>query len=387
MPACPRCGDFTLLPDQCVDCGKLGPAATATAPAAAAPVVATVPAYRPRADQWDMLGTARAPHRVAPPVAAVPHMSHGYPPGPVGPWAAPPQRLPARDPFASLGRRVVAYLLDSVLMSVLLVVITVVGTVSGSEGASWTFALVGWVAVLALYWYVPTSRSGRTVGKLALGIRVVRADDLVSPPGYGYGAVRCLVETCLGLVPLGNLINLVVAGTDTTERRAVHDRAAGTRVVKADWSPAEGYPLVTRRTPSAASIVVISLACAVAGLLVVSILAAVVIPVFLNQRVKAVDAQMRQDAAAAAETLVNARGRLTFPIVIDEGTVGFVGSSTLEPAPGDSIRITAARDGSGAFCVRVDHDSAPDPLFLDSVAGTISTTPCGYRGRTTVDVR
>ena len=161
------------------------------------------------------------------------------------------------------------------------------------------------------------------------------------------------------------------------------DRAARTRVVRADWSPAEGYPSY-RQPTSATSIVVITLACLLSAALSVAMVVSVVLPVFLDQRAKGVDAQMRQDAEDAARALVGAQGTVAFPIVIEEGTVGLIGSTTFEPAPGDSIRISVARDGSGAFCIRVAHDDAPSPLYLDSTAGTISTVRCGYRGRTTV---
>jgi len=321
-------------------------------------------------------------------VAAAPTFPPPVPPRPVLPTYPPPGSPYARSPYASLGRRVLAYLVDIlVVLGLFFLLGMIAGIVAAGEGSDVGIVLGGGAAILLLYFYVPESITGRTLGKLLLGVRVVRADDLVSPPGFGYGALRRVVFVCLDFVPLGALINLAVAGADRPERRAIHDRAAQTRVVRADWSPAEGYPSAFRQPTSTSSIVVITLACVVSGLLCFAMLVSVAFPVFLNQRAKGIDAQMRQDAEDAARALMTAQGTLAFPIVIEEGSVGVIGDATFEPAPGDSVRITVARDGSGAFCVRVANDDATSPVYLDSVSGTIGRAPCGYRGRITITKR
>jgi uncharacterized RDD family membrane protein YckC len=292
-------------------------------------------------------------------------------------------------PFASLGRRVLAYLLDSLVSGILVLVVVSVltNTLAGSgSGTGTTVAvLTGWLGVTVLYWWVPVSVSGRTLGKVALGLRIVRADDLSRPPGYRFAAVRCITGGCLGMVPLGSLINLLLASGDSPEHKAIHDRAARTRVVRADWSPSEGgYTYLAQAPISRTSVAIIAVACGVAALLVVSVVAAVVIPVFLSQRAKGVEAQMRNDANGAASALVKSHGTLAFPLAIPEGSVGAIGDASYEASPGDRITITLSPDRRGNFCVRVDNDGAPSPVYLSSATGTVDHTPCDYAGAMTV---
>jgi uncharacterized RDD family membrane protein YckC len=342
-------------------------------PAAASPAAASPAAASPVAPSL----VAPAP---APPPAGIPQYFH--PVQAAGPRVVRPA---ARDPFASLGRRVAAYLVDGLVAGVVLAVAVpaVASVVTGQETASGV--LIGWLAVVVLYWYVPTAVSGRTLGKLLLGLRTVRSHDLVSPPGFGVALVRCLVAGSLELVPIGALINLLVASSDSTERRAIHDRAARTRVVRADWSPArDGFPTRRPQAASTSTIVVLCLACVVCALMVVAFVAAIAVPVFVNQRAKGLEVQMRKDADAAATALMQTHGRLRFPITVPAETTSIVGGTTIQPAAGDSITISLDPGRSGQFCVRVDNADAPRPVYLSSVRGTIDHVPCDYPGRATI---
>jgi uncharacterized RDD family membrane protein YckC len=79
---------------------------------------------------------------------------------------------------------------------------------------------------------------GGTPGKLILGLRVARADNGVSPPGWGKAALRAL-NRVVALVPgLGGLIagliglvSLIMLFSDD-QNRTVMDRIASTVVVK-----------------------------------------------------------------------------------------------------------------------------------------------------------
>lgn len=417
------------MPTHCIDCLRLGASESPTTTAVPGSIFAPAPPARPTAT-WPPPAAA-APPAVEPPVVvaptaatqvvAPPVVQHaGYPPpaaAAVAQSPAPPSYaqtagappaytsgLPAfptspsgppaygvvparRSPFAHFGRRILAYAIDWVVFVVASsIVISVSGAVladPGSEPGNGLAFLGGlWLGLGILYWYLPTAMAGRTLGKLICGIRVVRVDDYASPPGLGGGAARCVVAGGMAIVPLGWLINLAVAASDDPERRAVHDRAARTRVVRADWSPLrEGYPTLRPGTGTGMSRTLIVLLSILVSIFLIGILAAVAIPVFLNQRAKGVDAQMRTDATNAASSLMRAHGTLRFPMRIPEGAPATIGDTAFQPAPGDRIVITVARNGSGRFCVRVDNDSATSPVYLDSAAGTIGHTHCHYRGK------
>ena len=394
MPTCHQCGELTLLPNLCIDCQRLGTvdhpsssavhSATGAPPAAARLPVAEASraAGTHAARQWDS-APASTPTAIAPsPVRPVGYAGAYAPAYPSTPSAHPS----AGSPFASVGRRVLAYLLDCVVSTILVLVVTFVltGALAGSDAGA-AAMLVGWLGVTALYWYLPAAISGKTLGKLALNIRVVRAEDPGRAPGYGYAAARCLTAGGLGMVPLGSLINLLVTSNDNPEHRAVHDRLARTRVVRADWSPsADGYAYPASEPVSGASIAVLILACSVSGLLVIAFLAAIAIPVFLRQRAKGVEAQMRSDANGAATALVRSHGTITFPLAIADGTAGAIGDTSFTPAPGDTVTISLSPDQRGNFCVRVDNESAPSPVYLSSATGTIGHDPCDYTSPMTI---
>ena len=106
-------------------------------------------------------------------------------------------------------------------------------------------ALLGWVGLLAAVLYEPlmVARWGATVGKLAVGIRVVRfADGGQVPAGRSW--IRALLPTTAGALTLGVgwfAVWFVLECSMTRRRgwRGWHDSLAGTVVVvKASVSPA-----------------------------------------------------------------------------------------------------------------------------------------------------
>ena len=87
--------------------------------------------------------------------------------------------------------------------------------------------LAGYVAFLGvLYAAYFTGGTGQTIGKMAAGLRVVDASG--APPGYFRAIVRAILGA-LGVALLGGgLVPLLV----DPARRALHDRALKTRVIK-----------------------------------------------------------------------------------------------------------------------------------------------------------
>lgn len=126
-------------------------------------------------------------------------------------------------------RRAVARAIDSGLCA------GAVGLVllAGADSTNWTVVAV-LIACVALYEVASLVLWGATPGKLLLGLRVFRF-----PGGgrisLGNAAGRFGIFTLVGALPcsIGAVILLVSAANDPSGwRRAWHDRAAGTVVVK-----------------------------------------------------------------------------------------------------------------------------------------------------------
>lgn len=92
------------------------------------------------------------------------------------------------------------------------------------------------LALHVAYHVVLVGGRGQTLGKMALGIVVVRCDG--ETVGYGRAALRCLG----GLLSFASF-GLGYAGVVfTTERRGLADWLAGTRVVESSATPAAAAP-------------------------------------------------------------------------------------------------------------------------------------------------
>lgn len=158
--------------------------------------------------------------------------------------------LPAagRLHLASIGRRFGALVLDWLIVTVPLVVLTLVLTFGiliprglmkpGADDGLFagvqfllqlTLAGLGFVAGI-LYQGIQLSRSGQTIGKKVIGLKVVSPDGSDIRPGQAW--TRAVVQKAFTLLScLGILINYLTAFG--VERTCVHDMAAKTRVV--DW--------------------------------------------------------------------------------------------------------------------------------------------------------
>jgi len=86
---------------------------------------------------------------------------------------------------------------------------------------------------LAVYQWTRIVRTGQTIGKKLLRIRIVKLDG--SKVGFGHGvALREWITQLISVVPcVGPLVNFVgIMMIFGDERRCLHDRIAGTKVVK-----------------------------------------------------------------------------------------------------------------------------------------------------------
>ncbi|MEA2133254.1 MAG: hypothetical protein QOC68_1163 [Solirubrobacteraceae bacterium] len=135
-----------------------------------------------------------------------------------------------------VGRRIGAGLLDVLVLGVVFVVLALLIGDSQSSGSSAGVRLGGggtlvFLALTLLYYFGQEARDGRTLGKRALGIRVVRAAD-GGQPSTGEVAVRTVLRLvdALPFLYLVGVITILVTGS---RAQRLGDLAAGTTVVRA----------------------------------------------------------------------------------------------------------------------------------------------------------
>jgi uncharacterized RDD family membrane protein YckC len=128
---------------------------------------------------------------------------------------------------ASWWSRVGATILDGLII----LVPVLIGAAASAAGIDVLAGVFGLVYFAALFFYAPVMlavRDGRTWGKQAADIRVVTMDG--SPPGFGRAFGRELLKLIFSVTGLLWLID-VLWPLWQTENRALHDLAAGTRVI------------------------------------------------------------------------------------------------------------------------------------------------------------
>jgi uncharacterized RDD family membrane protein YckC len=227
-PAAPAAADLPLFererPD---DQGPLGPAAPPRPPLSVRRPVRDTPRPRavvPRADS----GSPPDPHGGA---ARRGHAEGGHP-GASAPAASSP-RPPSEAAAAPAWRRLAALAVDAgILGGIDLMVLAFTLRLTGLEFArAAELPAAPLVAFLLLldggYLVGFTAASGQTIGKMLAGVRVV--GEATERVGLGTAAARAAASAVTALTfGVGYLPAL--AGRD---RRALHDRLAGTRVTRA----------------------------------------------------------------------------------------------------------------------------------------------------------
>lgn len=174
------------------------------------------------------------------------------PPLPQPPGAAPgdpglpppPSSLPLLQgpTYATFWRRVGARFLDELIVGIPLIVVLVsivsqadAGTGLSPEDADrlYTAGLLT-LAISAVYEISLTALRGQTLGKMALGIKVVPAEGAGSV-GWGWSSLRWLIPNAAARLPgLGSLLNLLVWAWMLWDPRkqGLHDKAARTLVIR-----------------------------------------------------------------------------------------------------------------------------------------------------------
>jgi uncharacterized RDD family membrane protein YckC len=137
---------------------------------------------------------------------------------------------------ASVARRTIAGIIDvAILGTIAAVIVLLTLRIAELTLAEWHLLPVApMLAFLLLlcggYFILFTAAGGQTIGKMIMGIRVVNAAG-DAPPRVSFRTAFIRTLTCLGsVVALGGGFLPVLF---SAERRAFHDRVAGTRVVAA----------------------------------------------------------------------------------------------------------------------------------------------------------
>ena len=141
---------------------------------------------------------------------------------------------------AERGDRFLARLIDGLLLLAFIVpwtiVLSVMDMISLEELQKSSFAALKLLPAelpVSIYQWILITRTGQTIGKKMMRIRIIKVDG--SPVTFGDGvALREWVTRLVGLIPcVGPVISLVgILMIFGDEQRCLHDRIAGTKVVK-----------------------------------------------------------------------------------------------------------------------------------------------------------
>ncbi len=131
------------------------------------------------------------------------------------------------------GRRVLATIVDGVLLTVVFVILAMLFGQTSASGAS-ASASIGTLPTLLLfalsfaYYILMEGYMGQTVGKMIVGVKVVR-EGSGEAPGLGKAAIRTVLRIVDGF--LGYLVGFIVVLVSGKNQR-LGDMAAGTLVVR-----------------------------------------------------------------------------------------------------------------------------------------------------------
>ncbi|WP_394431247.1 RDD family protein [Streptomyces sp. SGAir0957] len=205
------------------------------------------------------------------PQGVPPQQGYGYPqqPGQSQPYGAYPQHpqqqgmpgpnngmgMPGVPPLASMGRRLCAQLIDGVLIGIVYIVFLApkfsdfIDAVQACDAGSSTYdtcvnnatsdfqsatlPIAGvFMLVVLLYQVLMIAFVGATLGKLAVGIRVLKAET-GAKPGIGGGFLRWIIPTVGSFAcGIGALLVYLSPFWDKSGRRqGWHDKVASTVVV------------------------------------------------------------------------------------------------------------------------------------------------------------
>jgi uncharacterized RDD family membrane protein YckC len=131
------------------------------------------------------------------------------------------------------GRRVLATIVDAIVLGVLFAVMSMLFGSSSASGTSVSFSMgtfptLGFFVVAMAYYILMEGYLGQTVGKMLLGIKVVR-EGSGEVPGIGAAAIRSVLRIVDGLLAyLVAFVTVLISG----KNQRLGDMAAHTLVVR-----------------------------------------------------------------------------------------------------------------------------------------------------------
>jgi uncharacterized RDD family membrane protein YckC len=132
------------------------------------------------------------------------------------------------------GRRVLAIIVDGLLLSVLFWVMSMLFGSSSAEGGQVSASMTGLPFILYLlivfaYFSLMEGYRGQTVGKMLLGIKVIREDN-GEVPGLKVAAIRTILRL-IDMLPFAYLVGFIAVLISAKNQR-LGDMAANTLVVR-----------------------------------------------------------------------------------------------------------------------------------------------------------
>jgi uncharacterized RDD family membrane protein YckC/type II secretory pathway pseudopilin PulG len=242
--------------------------------------------------------------------------------GNLGPSQPLPSLPASTSPiYAGFWKRAVAYLLDWIVLYALFFVFALLfGTVLGQDLSGNVYSQPRpWVALqLVVPWLyyalMESSPKQATLGKMALGIRVVdlagRRISFLRASARFFGQILSSMIFCIGYMMAGF----------TRRKQALHDMIAGCLVVNRSFAPDDALVVPPRRPMSGAviALIVIALMIPIAG-----ILAAIAIPAYQDYRVRARLAEVANVGNAATRAVNDFYAAHNNTLPDDIGATGF----------------------------------------------------------------
>ena len=132
------------------------------------------------------------------------------------------------------GRRVVAIIIDSILLGIVYFVMSLLFGSTTTQGGGVSTTLSGlpfviYLLIVVAYYTGLEGSTGQTVGKMLLGIQAIR-EDTGDSPGMGKALIRTLLRI-VDAFPVAYLVGFIVVLISAKNQR-VGDMAAGTLVVR-----------------------------------------------------------------------------------------------------------------------------------------------------------
>jgi uncharacterized RDD family membrane protein YckC len=162
-----------------------------------------------------------------------------------------PEHVRFRYRVAGPVRRMLAYLIDFLIRAGVLLVLGMIVAIAlgGSEAVMGVMLVCAFILEWGYYVFFETISDGRSPGKRALSLRVVKEGGF--PIGFIDSVLRNLLRGA-DFLPFGYLVGLFAMGADSRFRR-LGDRVAGTMVVVEERSRV-APPLTIAPAPTAAEL-------------------------------------------------------------------------------------------------------------------------------------